>query len=143
MSTLCLFLLCVTVIAAAVIQLTDTSSMNVALSRISGNPSVTLTNMPRVITAYAIANVITIPITSFLAALLYRVICSVYGGVRAVRYGLQHLDAGGFLVCTGHWGKALLSTAQTIVFEAFPQTKRGLASALFGSGPVTVSLTDH
>src|ERR1700710_1118682 len=64
-------LLIVTVIAAAVMELIDTSIVNVALSHMSGNLGATLEDTSWVITAYAIANVIII-LTSFLAAKLGR-----------------------------------------------------------------------
>src|SRR3954469_25639080 len=60
--------LMVTVIAAAVMELIDTSIVNVALSHMSGNLGATLADTSWVITSYAIANIIIIPITSFLAA---------------------------------------------------------------------------
>src|ERR1700710_1164675 len=65
-------ILLITVIAAAVMELIDTSIVNVALSHMSGNLGATLEDTSWVITAYAIANVIIIPITSFLAAKLGR-----------------------------------------------------------------------
>src|ERR1700743_1840021 len=65
-------MLMVTVIAAAVMELIDTSIVNVALSYMSGNLGATLEDTSWVITAYAIANVIVIPITSFLSAKLGR-----------------------------------------------------------------------
>jgi DHA2 family multidrug resistance protein len=60
-------ILMITVIAAAIMELIDTSIVNVALSYMSGNLGATLEDTSWVITAYAIANVIIIPITSFLS----------------------------------------------------------------------------
>src|ERR1700727_2763133 len=65
-------ILLVTVIAAAVMELIDTSIVNVALSHMSGNLGSTLEDTSWVITSYAIANVIIIPLTSFLTARLGR-----------------------------------------------------------------------
>src|SRR6202000_3310028 len=65
-------LLMITVIAAAIMELIDTSIVNVALSYMSGNLGATIEDTSWVITAYAIANVIIIPITSFLVATLGR-----------------------------------------------------------------------
>src|SRR6516225_12314260 len=64
--------LMITVIAAAIMELIDTSIVNVALSYMSGNLGATLEDTSWVITAYAIANVIIIPITSFLSGKLGR-----------------------------------------------------------------------
>lgn len=60
------------VITAAIMELIDTSIVNVALSHMSGNLGSTLEDTSWVITAYAIANVIIIPITGFLAGKLGR-----------------------------------------------------------------------
>src|SRR5258708_12452079 len=65
-------ILMITVIAAAIMELIDTSIVNVALNYMSGNLGATLEDTSWVITAYAIANVIIIPITSFLSAKLGR-----------------------------------------------------------------------
>src|SRR3954466_5941617 len=61
-----------TVIAAAIMELIDISIVNVALSHMSGNLGATLEDTSWVITAYAIANVIIIPMTGFLTAQLGR-----------------------------------------------------------------------
>ena len=49
-------------------ELIDTSIVNVALNNMAGNLGCTIEDISWVITAYAIANVIIIPMTSFLAA---------------------------------------------------------------------------
>ena len=74
----------VTAISAAIMELIDTSIVNVALSQISGNLGATIEDTSWVITAYAIANVIIIPLTGFLAKYFGRknyyiasIICSV------------------------------------------------------------------
>src|ERR1700712_3291501 len=65
-------ILIVTVICAALMELIDISIVNVSLSHMSGNLGSTLEDTSWVITAYAIANVIIIPMTSFLALKLGR-----------------------------------------------------------------------
>ncbi len=57
-----------TVISATMLELIDTTIVNVALSQISGNLGATIEDASWVITAYAIANVIVIPMTGFLAS---------------------------------------------------------------------------
>src|SRR5690348_15656221 len=56
-----------TTISAAIMELIDVSIVNVALAQISGNLGATIEDASWVITAYAIANVIIIPLTGFLA----------------------------------------------------------------------------
>src|SRR3954466_380426 len=62
----------ITVISATIIELIDTSIVNVALTEMSGNLGATLEDVSWVVTAYAIANVIIIPMTGFLASLFGR-----------------------------------------------------------------------
>jgi DHA2 family multidrug resistance protein len=57
----------ITTVTAAVMELIDTSIVNVALSDMSGSLGVNIEDISWVITAYAIANVIIIPLTGFLA----------------------------------------------------------------------------
>ncbi|OOQ57557.1 DHA2 family efflux MFS transporter permease subunit [Mucilaginibacter pedocola] len=133
-------LLIFTVILAAVMELIDTSIVNVALSYMSGNLGSTLEDTSWVITSYAIANVIIIPITSFLTTKLGRrnyyigsiilfTICSLMCGQASNLWVLVL-----FRFLQGLGGGALLSVSQAVVFELFPKEKQGVASALFGIG---------
>ena len=131
----------ITVIAAAVIELIDTSIVNVALPDMSGNLGATLADVAWVVTAYAIANVIIIPMTSFLAArfvppkLLHRLHSPLHRGLGRggqAAYDLKKPVAFRFIQGIG--GGALLSTSQAILFETFTLAQRGLAAALFGIG---------
>jgi DHA2 family multidrug resistance protein len=129
-----------TVIIAAMMELIDTSIVNVSLPHMSGNLGATLEDTSWVITSYAIANVIIIPMTSFLAARLGRrnyyigsiilfTCCSLLCGQAT---NIWMLVAFRFL--QGMGGGALLSVSMAIVFELFPPEKRNIASALFGIG---------
>lgn len=133
-------ILLVTVIAAAIMELIDTSIVNVALNYMSGNLGATLEDISWVITSYAIANVIIIPMTSFLVNNLGRrkyyigsivlfTICSFLCGNAT---GIWELVAFRFLQGLG--GGALLSVSATVVYELFPKEKQATASALFGIG---------
>jgi len=133
-------LLILTVILAAIMELIDTTIVNVALSHMSGNLGSTLEDTSWVITSYAIANVIIIPITSFLTARLGRrnyyigsiilfTACSFLCGQASSIWMLVF-----FRFLQGLGGGALLSVSQAIVFELFPKEKQGMASALFGIG---------
>ena len=57
-----------TVILASVIELIDTSIVNVALPQMMGNLGATLDEVAWVVTAYVVANVIVVPMTGFLSA---------------------------------------------------------------------------
>src|ERR1700744_2152076 len=133
-------ILIITVIAAAVMELIDTSIVNVALSYMSGNLGATLEDTSWVITAYAIANVIIIPITSFLAAKLGRRNYYIGSIIAFTFFSLMCGQATSiwmliaFRFLQGIGGGALLSVSQAIVFELFPKEKQNIASALFGVG---------
>ena len=133
-------ILIITVIAAAVMELIDTSIVNVALSYMSGNLGATLEDTSWVITAYAIANVIIIPITSFLAAKLGRrnyyigsvILFTFSSFLCGQATNIWMLVACRFM--QGMGGGALLSVSAAIVYELFPKEKQNIASALFGVG---------
>src|SRR5882757_9207443 len=133
-------LLLITVIAAAIMELIDTSIVNVALNYMSGNLGATLEDTAWVITSYAIANVIIIPMTSFLTNALGRrnyyigsvilfAFCSVMCGQASSIWMLVF-----FRFLQGLGGGALLSVSAAVVYEMFPKEKLGTASALFGIG---------
>src|SRR6266850_1803024 len=61
------FIIVITTVSAAVMELVDTSIVNVALNNMAGSLGVSIEDISWVITAYAIANVIIIPLTGFLA----------------------------------------------------------------------------
>lgn len=133
-------LLIITVIVAAVMELIDTSIVNVALSHMSGNLGSTLEDTSWVITSYAIANVIIIPITSFLTAQLGRRNYYIGSIILFTFCSLMCGQAGNiwtlvlFRFFQGIGGGALLSVSQAVVFELFPKEKQGIAGALFGVG---------
>jgi DHA2 family multidrug resistance protein len=130
----------ITVIAAAVIELIDTSIVNVGLSDMSGNLGATLEDVAWVVTAYAIANVIIIPMTSFLAARFgrrpYYIGSILLFTAASVACGQAHTiwELVAFRFIQGIGGGALLSTSQAILFETYTLEQRGFASALFGIG---------
>ena len=130
----------ITVIAAAIIELIDTSIVNVALNDMSGNLGATLEDVAWVVTAYAIANVIIIPMTSFLAARFgrrnYYIGSILLFTAASVACGNAHniWELVAFRFIQGIGGGALLSTSQAILFETFTVAQRGFASSLFAVG---------
>ncbi|PZF74932.1 DHA2 family efflux MFS transporter permease subunit [Taibaiella soli] len=133
-------ILILTVIAAAIMELIDTSIVNVALSHMSGNLGATLEDTSWVITSYAIANVIIIPLTSFLAAKLGRRNYYIGSVIAFTFFSFMCGQASNiwmlvvFRFLQGMGGGALLSVSQAIVFEQYPREKQNVASALFGVG---------
>jgi DHA2 family multidrug resistance protein len=131
-----------TTISAAIMELIDTSIVNVALTHIAGNLGATIEDASWVITAYAIANVIIIPMTGFLAQYFGRknyylysiVIFTVASILCGNSSSLWELVFWRFVQGIG--GGALLSTSQSILFDTFEVKQRGIASAMFGVGIV-------
>ena len=60
------WIIVITAITAAIVELIDTSIVNVGLNDIAGSLGVTIEDVAWVVTSYAIANVIVIPMTGFL-----------------------------------------------------------------------------
>ncbi|HTE10875.1 MAG TPA: DHA2 family efflux MFS transporter permease subunit [Chitinophagaceae bacterium] len=132
----------ITTIAAAIMELIDTSIVNVALNDMSGSLGVSIEDISWVITAYAIANVIIIPLTGFLAEYFGRknyyiasmIIFTVASYLCGQSTSLVEIIIWRFIQGVG--GGALLSTSQAILFDAFEVKDRPIASGLFGMGIV-------
>jgi len=132
----------ITTIAAAIMELIDTSIVNVALNDMSGSLGVSIEDISWVITAYAIANVIIIPLTGFLAEYFGRknyyiasmIIFTVASYLCGQSGSLVEIIIWRFVQGVG--GGALLSTSQAILFDAFEVKDRPIASGLFGMGIV-------
>ena len=132
----------ITTISAAIMELIDTSIVNVALNQMAGNLGASIEDIAWVITSYAIANVIIIPMTGFLA--------TYFGRLRYYMFSIAIFTIASVLCGTsttlwqivlwrfvqGLGGGALLSTSQSILFETFTGKQRGMAAALFGMGVV-------
>lgn len=136
------WLITVTVILCSMLELIDVSIVNVALTDMMGNLGATLNEVSWVVAAYAIANVIVIPLADFLSETLGRrnyfigsvvlfTTASVFCGLST---GIWELVFFRFI--QGLAGGALLTTSQTILVESFPEEQLGLANGLFGMGVV-------
>ncbi|HVE00004.1 MAG TPA: DHA2 family efflux MFS transporter permease subunit [Cytophagaceae bacterium] len=135
-------IIAVTAIFAAIMELIDTSIVNVALAQISGNLGATIEDTSWVVTAYAIANVIIIPMTGFLARYFGRknyyissiILFTIASYLCGQAESLETLVLWRFIQGIG--GGALLSTSQAIMFDAFDPSQRAMASGMFGMGIV-------
>lgn len=132
----------ITVVSAAIMELIDTSIVNVALSDMSGSLGVNIEDVSWVITSYAIANVVIIPLTGFLGDYFGRknyyiasmILFTVASYLCAQSSSLWELVLWRFVQGVG--GGALLSTSQAIMFDAFEPKERPMAAGLFGMGIV-------
>ena len=125
---------------AAVLELVDTSIVNVAVPHMMGNLGATLDEIAWVSTGYIIANVIVIPMSSWLSnwfgrrnyltgSILLFVAASFFCGAATGLWSLVF-----WRVVQGLGGGALLSVAQATLFEAFPPNEIGKGQAIFGMG---------
>lgn len=132
----------ITVISAAIMELIDTSIVNVGINTMAGNLGVTVEDISWVITSYAIANVVIIPMTGFfqryfgrknyfMASIVLFTLASYFCGTANDLWTLV-----AFRFIQGVGGGALLSVSQGILFDTFPVQQRAMASAIFGIGIV-------
>ena len=132
----------ITAIFCALLEIVDTTIVNVALNDMKGSLGVTLTDVAWVVTAYAIANVIIVPMTSWLSQQFGRrnyfaasiIIFTVSSFLCGNATGIGELILFRFIQGLG--GGALLVTAQTIITESYPKEKRGMAQAIYGMGVI-------
>ena len=132
----------ITAIFCALLEIVDTTIVNVALKDMQGTLGATLSEISWVITAYAIGNVIIVPMTSWLSAQFGRrnyfatsiIIFTVFSYMCGNAHGIWELVAYRFLQGIG--GGALLVTSQTIITESYPPEKRGMAQAIYGLGVI-------
>ncbi len=131
-----------TAIFCALLEIVDTTIVNVAINDMKGNMGATLSEIGWVITAYAIGNVIIVPMTSWLsrqfgrrnyfaASILLFTVCSFLCGNATTMWELIL-----FRFLQGLGGGALLVTSQTIITESWPVEKRGMSQAIYGLGVI-------
>ncbi|MFM2136127.1 MAG: hypothetical protein RL021_1527 [Bacteroidota bacterium] len=131
-----------TVVMAALLELIDTTVVNVSLPQIMGNLGATLADVGWVVTSYAIANVIILPMSGWLGARFGRRNYFVFS---IIIFTVSSFFCGNadniweliiFRFIQGVGGGALLGTAQAILIETWPKEKLGMATAIFGLGVV-------
>ncbi|MBE9584515.1 DHA2 family efflux MFS transporter permease subunit [Mucilaginibacter sp. JRF] len=136
------WIITITVIMASLLELIDTTIVNVAIPHIQGNLGATLEDIAWVVTGYAVANVIILPMSGwlgdkfgrknyFLTSIIVFTIASFLCGNATT---LEELIV--FRILQGIAGGGLISTAQAILLETWPREQIGTATALFGLGAV-------
>ena len=126
------WIIVVTVVFCCLLELIDTSIVNVALTQMMGNLSATQQEVTWVIASYGIANVIVIPMTGFLAEQFGR---KNYYLVSVVIFTLASIACGqstniwelvAFRFIQGVGGGALMATSQAILIDTFPPKQLAL-----------------
>ncbi|MGI4734039.1 MAG: DHA2 family efflux MFS transporter permease subunit [Janthinobacterium lividum] len=136
------WIIVITVVLCCLLELIDTSIVNVALTQMMGNLSATQQEVSWVIASYGIANVIVIPMTGFLAEQFGRrnyylasvILFTLASMACGQSTGLWELVAFRFIQGIG--GGALMATSQAILIDTFPPKQLPLGQALFGMGVI-------
>ena len=136
------FIVIFTVVSAALLQLIDTSIVNVALNDIMGNLGASFEDAGWIITGYAISNVIMITLSGWMSARFGRkyyfaasvVVFTVFSVLCGMSTNIWELVV--FRILQGIGGGGLLSTAQAILIETFPKEELGFANAIYGLGVI-------
>jgi MFS transporter, DHA2 family, multidrug resistance protein len=127
-----------TAATASLLEIIDSSIVNVAIPTMMGNIGATLDEISWVTTGYMIANSIVLPIAAWLGSRLGRrkyftsaiLLFTTASFACGVAPNLPTLIF--FRILQGMAGGALLPTSQTLIQEQFPPEKAGMAMAIFG-----------
>lgn len=132
----------IAVMMATIMEILDTTIVNVALPDMMGNLGVTLDQVGWVATGYIVANVIVLPLTGWLSDYFgrkkYLAYSVIFFTIASFGCGISHSLAELILwrVLQGAGGAAFISTAQATLMEIYPAHQRGFAQAIFGGGVI-------
>ena len=134
------WIISLTVILPTLIEVIDTSVVNVSLDHIRGSLSAGLDEATWAITAYLVANAIVIPLTGWLSRL--------FGRRNYILFSVSLFTFSSFMcgssrslssliffrVLQGVGGGGLQPISQAILLETFPPAQYGMAMSIFGVG---------
>lgn len=134
------WIILVGLITAAILEVLDTTIVNVALPQMAGNLGATTLEIGWVSTGYILSNVIVLPMTAWLASRFGRrrylagsiilfLVASFFCGTSRALHELVF-----WRVVQGAGGAALLSTAQATLREIFPREQQGMVQSLYVLG---------
>jgi len=133
-------LIAFTVMLPTLIEIIDTSIVNVSLDHIRGSLSAGYDEATWTITAYLVSNAIVIPMAGWLAKLIGR---KNYQIASIALFTFSSFMCGSawslnslvfFRILQGLGGGGLVPISQSILLESFPREKHGQAMAIFGLG---------
>ena len=133
------WMIALAVSTGALMEIVDTSIVNVALNDMQAQMGASLSAIGWVVTSYAVANVIILPLSAWLG--------DVFGRKRYFVFSLMAFTLASIAcgvanslstlivarVLQGLFGGGLLAKAQSILFETFPREEQAKAQALFGA----------
>ncbi|HTZ11016.1 MAG TPA: DHA2 family efflux MFS transporter permease subunit [Candidatus Margulisiibacteriota bacterium] len=134
------WIIALTVILPTLIEVIDTSVVNVSLDHIRGSLSAGLDEATWAITAYLVANAIVIPLTGWLSR--------IFGRRNYIMFSVALFTFSSFMcgssrslssliffrALQGIGGGGLQPISQAILLETFPPAEYGMAMAIFGVG---------
>jgi len=124
-------------ITAAIMEVLDTTIVNVALPQMAGNLGATQQEISWVSTGYILSNVIFLPMTAFFTERFgrrrYLTGSIILFAVASFLCGTSHslVELVIWRIVQGAGGAALLSTAQATIRQIFPREQQGLVQAVF------------
>ncbi len=130
------------VILATLLEIVDTTIVNVALPTIQGNVGANIEEGSLIVTGYIVANVVVIPLTPwlserfgrrryFFASILIFTIASMLCGLSHSLWELVF-----WRIIQGAGGGGLISTSQAILRDTYPPDKQGQGSGIFALGAI-------
>jgi DHA2 family multidrug resistance protein len=133
-------LIAFTVMLPTLIEIIDTSVVNVSLDHIRGSLSAGYDEATWTITAYLVSNAIVIPMAGWLARLIGRKNYQI-GSIALFTFSSFMCGSAWslhslvfFRILQGIGGGGLVPISQSILLESFPREKHGQAMAIFGLG---------
>ena len=134
------WLIAIAVMVGTILEVLDTSIVNVALPHMQGSFSASVDEITWVVTSYLVANGVMIPMTGWIASRFGRkryFLISVlfFVAASAVCGAAQTLDQMVlFRLIQGIAGAAMIPCSQAILMETFPPEEQALAMATWGVG---------
>ena len=134
------FLITVAVMMATVMQVIDTTIVNVALPKMQGQLGATTDQISWVLTSYLVSSAILMPLTGFLTDRIGQkryLLGSILGfvvasGLCGMATSLPEIVI--FRLLQGVFGAALSPLSQSILVQTYPAESRGKAMAIWGLG---------
>ncbi len=134
------YIIAAAVSLASMMQVIDTSIVNVAIPHMMGNLGATVEEISWVSTGYIIAAAIVIPLTGWFAGFFGRkryfvgsiILFTIASFLCGTSRTLQELVL--WRIVQGVGGGALIATSQAILWESFPREEVGTGMAFFGIG---------
>jgi DHA2 family multidrug resistance protein len=136
------WLILIGLILASIMEILDTTIVNVAQAQMAGNLGATTQDIAWVSTGYILANVVILPMTAFLTARFGRrnyltasvILFTVSSFFCATSHSLGEIVV--WRILQGAGGAALISTAQATLVQVFPPQEQAMVQPLFLMGLV-------